>query len=168
MDQTLGSNRQTPSAPACESIHEGTASTQSQQQNGDVGGPPPVACPRCNKINNKKRRIKCSRCSREWHLSCVRLTRAQADALTCWWCAECLSSTGAQPPPPAEAAGADESMPESTRGTLTDQEGLPSAEKPAQDDDDLALRLAHLKQTRQVIRRIPKGARIKPQLRWQL
>ena len=115
MDQTLGPNRQTPSAPACEGVNESTASTQRQLQSGDVGDQPPVACPRCNKTSNKKRRIKCSRCSQEWQLSCVRLTRAQAEVPTCWWCAKCLSSTGVQPPLPTEAAGADESMPESTR-----------------------------------------------------
>ena len=46
-------------------------------------------CPRCDLINKRKRMIECASCNRHWHLSCVRLSRAQADTFGSWDCPEC-------------------------------------------------------------------------------
>ena len=53
-------------------------------------------CPRCDTSNNKKRRIKCSVCTSQWHLTCVKLTRVQAETLGSWWCPNCASDTSHQ------------------------------------------------------------------------
>ena len=46
-------------------------------------------CPRCRKSKKRKRSIECNSCGRHWHLTCVRLSRAQADIISRWDCLEC-------------------------------------------------------------------------------
>lgn len=53
----------------------------------------PADCPRCGSSNSRKRRIRCSTCYSQWHLTCVRLTRRQAEALSSWLCPRCTCTT---------------------------------------------------------------------------
>ena len=111
-----------------------------------------TACPRCGTTNKRKRCIQCSSCNRHWHLTCVRLKRAQADVLPCWWCPECIVTSGSPSQCSAGASNADPSA--------SDPVQSPAAATTICDGGDLALRLANLKQTRPVVRRIPRGARV--------
>ena len=47
-------------------------------------------CERCGETNTLKRPITCIDCNGFFHLSCVGLTRRQADVLTVWSCDGCL------------------------------------------------------------------------------
>ena len=136
-------------------------SSSDEEKNDKINsdGPPPAACPRCGTTNIRKRRIQCSSCNHHWHLTCVRLKRTQADALTSWWCPACVMTSGNPSRCSTDASSAGPSASGEAERPLT---GLnqPSAATSTGDDGDLAHRLAHLKQTRRVIRRIPKGARI--------
>ena len=109
----------------------------------DDQSPPDILaeCPRCNNVSRKKRRIDCNLCNREWHLTCVRLSRSQADALSCWWCPDCSKHGGSQ------------SQPTKSNRAYSVHEG-------EKDGCNLAESLAKLKQSRRVVPRIPKGARI--------
>ena len=147
------------------SVHDltdgSTTLTQSQQQIDTADQTSsPVPCPRCDSVNSRKRRIECSRCNRTWHLSCVGLKRVQAEALNCWWCTDCLSPGDGLSQFPAVGV-ATSATPSTTAGKEQPATGptRPPVASLLEDDGDLALRLAHLKQTRRVIRRIPKGAR---------
>jgi len=101
----------------------------------------PPECHRCHTINRKKRSIRCSHCESSWHLSCVKLRKAQADALSCWWCPDCTSFGYRKP-------------------QVQDQAPSQSPDVTQTADPGLAVTLAQLKRTRTVIRRIPRGARI--------
>ena len=98
-------------------------------------------CPRCGDINKKKRRIECSICNREWHLTCVRLKRNQADALSCWWCPTCVKHGNSQ-----------SQLNETARAKPS-----PDARN---DAADLTMNLTNLRKSKKVVSRIPKGARI--------
>ena len=104
----------------------------------------PAQCPRCETSNNKKRRIKCSICSSKWHLTCVRLKRVQADALGTWWCPNCTNHSSSQ-------CNTKQQDPSHTPSDTSLKN---------ENDTDLADHLANLKQTRQVVQRIPRGTRI--------
>ena len=104
----------------------------------------PTECPSCDNVSKRKRRIRCTLCNREWHLTCVRLKRNQAVALSCWWCPSCVRHNTADSIPHHSK---DEAQPK-------DVEDLGSRA------DELAARLARLKQSRKVISRIPRAARI--------
>ena len=107
-------------------------------------------CPRCTSTSKRKRHIRCYVCGQHWHLSCVHLTRAQADTLGCWWCPTCVNNSS------ANSAPSQPTLP------LTTCQSQPAPQSPPSQDTelDLALLLANLKQTRPVVRRIPRGARI--------
>lgn len=47
-------------------------------------------CRTCSLINVRKRTVVCAMCSGTFHLSCVGLTRTQADAIPRWSCLPCL------------------------------------------------------------------------------
>ena len=98
-------------------------------------------CLKCRTPNTRKRWISCSLCASSWHLSCVRITRAHAEALTSWWCPQCVEDPASQ----AANAQRDESNVQ-----LSDVDA----------GRDLCRFLAHLKITRSVVRRVPKGVRI--------
>ena len=49
-----------------------------------------LRCPICKIINKRKNSNKCDECGLWFHLSCVRLTGAQAQALRRWLCPACL------------------------------------------------------------------------------
>ena len=104
----------------------------------------PADCPRCGSSNSRKRRIRCSTCYSQWHLTCVRLTRRQAEALGSWLCPRCTCTTHVD-------NQAEMSQPTQSRA--------PPDRSPC-DGSDLGNSLAHLKQVRQVVPRIPRGARI--------
>ena len=108
----------------------------------------PVTCHHCGRTNKRKRHIKCDSCGRYWHLTCAHIKRAEADALTRWWCSRCVGigdCTQAEELPLSREA-------ETGPDAATSEELRP--------DYDLAPCLAGLRQNRRVIRRIPKGARI--------
>ena len=48
-----------------------------------------ILCDVCGVINNRKRHVGCGDCGKQYHLTCVGLKRAQADALGRWLCAVC-------------------------------------------------------------------------------
>ena len=99
-------------------------------------------CPSCRTVNSRKGHIICNYCDSHWHRSCVGLTKAQAGALTRWRCPKCTHSA---------LVGTEEenvSPPEQTTQAAHST------------DHELAATLAKLKQTRHLLRRIPKGARI--------
>ena len=108
----------------------------------------PSRCPRCDLINKRKRMIECASCNRHWHLSCVRLSRAQADTLGSWDCPEC--------------AGGMVYTPSSSRSDSQPSQISSSnyvGEVDEVDAINLAATLASLRCTRPVIRRVPRGAR---------
>ena len=47
-------------------------------------------CLSCSTVNNRKRTVSCSSCEGCYHLSCVGLTRVQADTFGRWLCPGCL------------------------------------------------------------------------------
>ena len=56
-------------------------------------------CERCGEINTRKRPITCNDCNGFFHLTCVGLTRHQADALTLWSCDGCQGLRNPTPVP---------------------------------------------------------------------
>jgi len=56
-------------------------------------------CQCCDLINVRKRSVSCTGCGGSFHLTCVGLTRAQAEAIPRWLCAECRGqASGINPP----------------------------------------------------------------------
>lgn len=93
-------------------------------------------CHHCGSSNSRKRNISCTDCNRSFHLSCVGITRPQADVLSVWHCVECLRGR-------AENFRVDQ------------PEGEDSVTPPT----DLAAALAELRQHRLVRRHIPRSMR---------
>ena len=94
--------------------------------------------------------MQCGVCSRYWHMTCVRLNKAQANALSRWWCPDCVKIS-------SQIALSAESFSSQSLNTPATQQLEPDvADTPA----DLGLILAGLRRSRPVVRRIPKGARI--------
>ena len=121
-------------------------------------------CPSCGKTGIRKRYMQCAVCSRHWHMSCVHLSRGQADALSRWWCPDCVKSSS-QPFRGAEPEVGQNVIPGDHQTTTSGQKSAPPApqqqepEAPGM-DEDLGRILAGLRRSRPVVRRIPKGARI--------
>ena len=111
----------------------------------------PPRCSRCHAINKRKRVIECASCNRHWHLSCVRLSRAQADALSSWDCPEC--SSGIVPTPSSSSLDG-----QSCQISPASQHN--EADVDEVDAIHLTSTLASLRRTRPVIRRVPRGARL--------
>ena len=128
-----------------------TTQPEDCSDSSDVGAPVTDPCPSCCSVNKRKRSIRCNVCGRHWHLTCVDLTRAQADDLGCWWCPTCVNNAISSP------------QIHPVQSPVVSQKRAAQA-RPPEDvepgDGDLALLLAKLKQSRPVVRRIPKGARI--------
>ena len=137
-DQAISPQSPVDFAPEGQQSQEQRRSTPADdQRTPDI----PAECPRCGNVSRKKRRIECSLCNREWQLTCVRLKRSQADVLRCWWCPDCANRTKASPNTRSQAELGHRSCLKMT-------------------DRNLAETLSKLKQSRKVVPRIPKGARI--------
>lgn len=52
-----------------------------------------VRCLECLCVNNRKKSIVCATCNGDFHLTCVGLTREQANVLSRWLCPTCLGRT---------------------------------------------------------------------------
>ena len=50
-------------------------------------------CLACRLVNRRKRMVMCGACGSWAHLSCVRLTRRQADNIPVWHCSPCSDSS---------------------------------------------------------------------------
>ncbi|XP_045104430.1 nuclear hormone receptor family member nhr-18-like [Portunus trituberculatus] len=50
-------------------------------------------CHSCNQVNRLKGILTCSQCGRVHHLSCAKITQAQAAVITVWHCNDCLRSS---------------------------------------------------------------------------
>ena len=148
---------------------------------GDFQTPP--ICPKCQEANKKKRHIICNTCSRAWHLGCLRLSRAQAAALSRWTCPECLApGRGGTRPRPGSTqdtpndAGPD-GQPGAGRRSVNGAAAAPAGDGRVQpapaaaaaagdvreadvDAETFARHLAEVKKSRRVVPRIPRGARI--------
>ena len=127
-----------------DTIEQAESETSVAPDSGYSRSATPAKCPSCGNVSKRKRRIQCTLCNREWHLTFVRLKRNQAVALSCWWCPSCVRHNTAESIPHHSK---DETQPE-------DVEDLGSRA------DELAARLARLKQSRKAISRIPRTARI--------
>ena len=101
-----------------------------------------IRCPSCDTCNTRKKYTKCDNCHSRWHLTCVGLTRKQAEALSTWWCPKCTSYMSCR------------SQSEQRNPSQLADDTLPSCDNPLADS------LSTLRQTRQVVQRIPRGARI--------
>ena len=66
---------------------QGAASQHTCNQPGQPTTPP---CFVCNSVNDRKQSLACAECQRPAHLSCIGLTRLQANTLPIWHCADCL------------------------------------------------------------------------------
>ena len=55
-------------------------------------------CGACGTVNSRKRCCRCRECDTLYHLTCVGLTRAQADAIPHWSCASCRGVAGGNAP----------------------------------------------------------------------
>ena len=60
------------------------------QPRGPPGRYSSVVCFSCNLVNTSKRSIQCAQCQKHAHLTCVNLTRRQADGISHWHCRSCL------------------------------------------------------------------------------
>ena len=54
---------------------------QTQDADTQSGSNTRPTCPSCGKTGIRKRYMQCAVCSRHWHMTCVRLSSAQANAL---------------------------------------------------------------------------------------
>ena len=98
-------------------------------------------CKKCTEISKRKCKIQCDKCQNWWHLTCVPIKKAQASALTQWWCPSCLTDDASSQVSP------DVSRPSVH---ISDESG----------HIDITEAIAKLRKNRNVISRIPKGARI--------
>ena len=94
-------------------------------------------CSLCKVSNNRKRGRLCSSCGLFFHLTCVRLGKAESNALRSWFCQRCLSPVSVTTSIPTE------------HSTSTQ----PSA-------DAQLLALSEKRKTSKIPLKIPKGARI--------
>ena len=94
-------------------------------------------CSLCKVSNNRKRGHLCSSCGLFFHLTCVRLVKAESNALRSWFCQRCLSPVSVTTSIPTE------------HSTSTQ----PSA-------DAQLLALSEKRKTSKIPLKIPKGARI--------
>ena len=94
-------------------------------------------CSLCKVSNNRKRGHPCSSCGLFFHLTCVRLGKAESNALRSWFCQRCLSPVSVTSSIPTE------------HSTSTQ----PSA-------DAQLLALSEKRKTSKIPLKIPKGARI--------
>ena len=92
-------------------------------------------CGICDSRNSRKLALVCGACSRPAHLSCARLTRAQACSLPVWHCPRCLQGD--------------------TSALTLD----PAASSKAPCPPDAALALHRLRSCTRILPRVPKGAR---------
>jgi len=59
---------------------------------------PGTQCQSCLAINPRKRTITCVSCTKVYHLTCVGLTKLQANVISQWHCPGCMGRTGDDPP----------------------------------------------------------------------
>ena len=56
-------------------------------------------CPKCMQINTRKKLVECGECGKWYHLTCVGLTRVQADTIPIWNCLNCRGVITINPHP---------------------------------------------------------------------
>ena len=95
-----------------------------------------IVCAACGRINRAKRTITCSECSHSSHLTCVRITQAQASQLPTWHCDTCLRS---------------EALQDAVHDTPTADNRAPPP--------DMSAALADLKASTKVMQHVPRGQR---------
>ena len=91
-------------------------------------------CLKCRLINRRKPMICCDGCQHWAHLSCVKLTKRQADAIPIWHCGPC---SGRLPGSQTAADAVHSDLP-----------------------DDMAEKLAYFKKNCQLLKRLPKSSRL--------
>ena len=103
--------------------------------------PSQYSCAACPSLSTRKNSINCDSCGQRWHTTCARITVAQASALNIWHCSDCRHSSA------------------SSRSLRASQEVRSQSHLLSPTPTTLSDRLAELRRTHTVIKRIPKAAR---------
>ena len=115
-------------------------STISEAESSVTDSLPPSTCGGCASTSTRKAAILCSACSSRWHTMCADLKVRDAQALPVWHCRRCCSSDG-------------------TRRSQNIQNVQPTSTPASLQPLVLHSRLAELRDSCPVVRRIPKSAR---------
>ena len=107
------------------------AATSEQRPANSSDQPPDLTCAACVDRSRRKGAVLCGSCKQRWHLSCAKLTKAQASNLPSWHCLPCLGR-------------------QSASSTRTDPADVPAS---------ISEGLARLRSGTKVVSRIPKPVR---------
>ena len=102
-------------------------------------------CVACPSLSSRKAAITCGKCGERWHTSCAKLTITQARSLSVWHCSKCRGSSV-----PLRGSGEAVTASASQLGSPVSADVSPVT---------LSERLAELRRSCTVIKRIPKAAR---------
>ena len=115
-------------------------STISEAESSVSDSLPPSTCGGCTSTSTRKAAILCSSCSTRWHTMCAGLKVRDAQALPVWHCRRCCSS-------------------DNTSRSQNVQNVQPTSPAASPPSPVLHSRLAELRDSCAVVRRIPKSAR---------
>ena len=99
-------------------------------------------CRGCTSLSTRKAATVCSACGMRWHTTCAGLTVKEAQALSVWHCRNCRSSNATPGPAPSQHTAAQPPSPSVNSAPL-----------------ELHSRLAELRDSCPVVKRIPKSVR---------